>query len=686
MKSGSRPKHFHFPSVDPSLDVYRTRGAEFNGKVLRDLVDFAAPETFYRFVEMVNSVASINHRECEDRSREQMREITVQQISDLMGVMKLSVEDDDADLINNYCRAKAILTFDLGLATRITVHATLYYDSVRELGSAKHLPFAQRAYRFQDYGCFALTELGHGSNASGIQTRAVYDHASRSFVLHTPDGLAAKFWIGAAGKTANMAVVMAKLVIGGKDYGLHAFLVPIRDYETHQSLEGVILGDCGPKVGLDGVDNGFILFQHYRVPYDALLDKFSQITTEGNFKSAIKNPNKRFATMLTSLIRGRAGVYMGASAALRKGLTVAIRFSAVRKQFGLSDGVEVPILDYQMHRFRLMPHLANFFAVQLASEQFALDLKSARQTFRTDPEHVSKEEIHAMASAGKVLSSMYGMAGLQECREACGGLGYSAFSALGGIRAGLDVATTWEGANHVLIQQSAKFVMKGFQRILGGQTRIFSSLQELTADSAAVTTARLPSEQLRDNPDLLVALAAHKLNHLAHLSAERLRENVGNAKDVVDAWNRTQAHFLYDTGVAYGELVYTKILLRKWKDVQLICPQTASLLLRLTELYLYTKVEKDLVLYRDNDYLSTKHAAAIKDYVVQLCEEVGESSVRIIDAIALPDKLLGSALGWRDGQVYRHFTEAVEGAKDVYAQASWVHLLKRMRAVGNSKL
>lgn len=686
MKSGSRPKHFHFPSPDPALDLYRTRGAEFNAKVLRDLVDFAAPDTFHHFVEMVSSVASIDHREYEESSREQLREVIVHQIADLMRVMKLSVEDDDSDLINNYCRAKAILAFDLGLATRITVHATLYYDSVRELGSVKHLPFTQRAYQFKDYGCFALTELGHGSNASGIQTRAVYDHSSRSFVLSTPDALAAKFWIGAAGKTANMAVVMAKLIIGMKDYGLHAFLVPIRDYETHQPLEGVVLGDCGPKVGLDGVDNGFMLFQQYRVPYDALLDKFSQITAEGNFKSAIKSPNKRFATMLTSLIRGRAGVYMGASAALRKGLTIAIRFSAVRKQFGLSEGLEVPILDYQMQRFRLMPHLANFFAVQLASEQFALDLKTARQSFRMDPEHASKEEMHAIASAGKVLSSMYGMAGLQECREACGGLGYSAFSALGSIRAGLDVATTWEGANHVLIQQAAKFVMKGFQRISSGQSSPFASLQELTADSAALARARLPSEQWRDNPDLLVAMAGHKLDHLAHLSAERLRENVGNAKDVVDAWNRTQAHFLYDTGVAYGELLYTKTLLRKWRDVKPVCPQTAALLLRLTELYLYTKVEKDLVLFRDNDYLSTKQAAAIKDYVVQLCEEVGESSVKVVDAIALPDKLLGSVLGRSDGQVYRHFTEAVEGAKGVYSQASWVPLLKKMRAMGSSKL
>jgi acyl-CoA oxidase len=37
-----------------------------------------------------------------------------------------------------------------------------------------------------------------------------------------------KFWIGASGNVANMAVVWANLYLEGKNYGLHAFLVPIR--------------------------------------------------------------------------------------------------------------------------------------------------------------------------------------------------------------------------------------------------------------------------------------------------------------------------------------------------------------------------------------------------------------------------------------------------------------------------
>ena len=60
-----------------------------------------------------------------------------------------------------------------------------------------------------------------------------------------------KFWIGAAASTANMAVVWAQLYIDGVCYGVHVFAVPLRDSKTHNVLPGVLIGDCGPKNGVN---------------------------------------------------------------------------------------------------------------------------------------------------------------------------------------------------------------------------------------------------------------------------------------------------------------------------------------------------------------------------------------------------------------------------------------------------
>lgn len=102
-----------------------------------------------------------------------------------------------------------------------------------------------------------MTEIGHGTNAKGMRTRAIFDKNRNEFVLHSPDFEAAKCWAGSLGQSATHAIVFAKLITpDGVDQGLHAFVVPIRDSKTLLPYAGVIVGDMGEKIGLNGIDNG----------------------------------------------------------------------------------------------------------------------------------------------------------------------------------------------------------------------------------------------------------------------------------------------------------------------------------------------------------------------------------------------------------------------------------------------
>lgn len=220
------------------------------------------------------------------------------------------------------------------------------------------MKYVENALTLRDLGCFALTELTHGSNVQGCLTNAVFDEKKKDFVIYTPHERGVKFWIGNAAQTANMAVVAANLIVKGRDYGIHMFLVEIRDRTTHQVLPGITIGDCGDKMGLNGVDNGFLAFRGLRVPLDSLLNRITNVDEEGNVTSKFTNKNQRFAVQMSALSDGRVKISMSACMQGIKSVCIALRFATVRRQFGKEDFKELPIIEYPSMRNRLFPLLA----------------------------------------------------------------------------------------------------------------------------------------------------------------------------------------------------------------------------------------------------------------------------------------------------------------------------------------
>lgn len=63
---------------------------------------------------------------------------------------------------------------------------------------------------------------------------------------------------------ATHAVIFAQLIMpDGQNQGLHTFVVPLRDPDTFLPYSGVIIGDMGEKIGVNGMDNGYVQIIHY---------------------------------------------------------------------------------------------------------------------------------------------------------------------------------------------------------------------------------------------------------------------------------------------------------------------------------------------------------------------------------------------------------------------------------------
>ncbi|KAJ5722493.1 Acyl-CoA oxidase [Penicillium malachiteum] len=148
----------------------------------------------------------------------------------------------------------------------------MFVTTVREQGSE-----AQRAHwmplidSWKIVGAYAQTELGHGSNVRGLELEARWDPATKEFILHSPTLTASKWWNGSLGRIANHAIVVAQLLLPKRDvpgeyvsYGPHPFIVQVRDMDTHLPLDGVVVGDIGPKYGYITMDNAYMLFNNFR--------------------------------------------------------------------------------------------------------------------------------------------------------------------------------------------------------------------------------------------------------------------------------------------------------------------------------------------------------------------------------------------------------------------------------------
>lgn len=157
----------------------------------------------------------------------------------------------------------------------------LLYLCGTEEQKQKWIPRIQNGDILSAYG---QTEIGHGSDVQSLETTATYDENKEIFVINSPSVSAYKFWPGDLGKNSNWVVVYARVITKGQFRGVYPLFFQIRDMDTHKLFDGVDGGDIGPKLGYNFKENGFLGFQNFKVPREALLAKFVSVERDGTFK------------------------------------------------------------------------------------------------------------------------------------------------------------------------------------------------------------------------------------------------------------------------------------------------------------------------------------------------------------------------------------------------------------------
>ncbi|MFC4951242.1 acyl-CoA dehydrogenase [Pseudonocardia sp. GCM10023141] len=534
---------------------------------------------------------------------------------------------------------------DLSLLVKAGVQWGLFGGALQNLGTARHHDrYLRDTMDGTLLGCFAMTETGHGSDVQHLLTTATFDVATDEFVIHTPNRAARKDYIGGAARDARMAAVFAQLVTEGTSHGVHAFLVPIRDADG-AAMPGVTISDCGRKAGLNGVDNGRLVFDSVRVPREALLNRFADVAPDGTYSSEIASESRRFFTMLGTLVRGRISVAGGAGSAAEKALTLAIRYGATRRQFSdPATGEEVVVLDYLAHQRKLLPALATTYALHFAQEDLVGRMHE-QQKFDAVPDEGLQRELETRAAGIKAIGTWHATHSIQTCREACGGAGYLSENMLPQLKADTDVFTTFEGDNTVLLQLVAKTLLSDYARRVGrldmlGKARFAA---DLVADTVAERTgarAVLRRGDVRDRTYQRWLLTEREDHILAGL-ARRMRAALAPGADQFGIFNAAQDHLLEAARAHVDRIVFDAFATAVDGVTD---PTTNALLERVLALHGVATIERERAWFVEHAYLTATGTKAVTAAVNALCGELRPHARTLVDGFGIPEPWLDCPL------------------------------------------
>ena len=197
----------------------------------------------------------------------------------------------------------------------VSAHTSLCCDPIQTYGTEEQkqkylVPLAKG----EKLGAFGLTEPGAGTDAQGMQTKAVLDEATNEWVLN-----GSKCFI-TNGKEADVYIIFAITDIvedkkGRKQKKFSAFIV-------EKGTEGFTFGTKEKKMGIRGSATYELIFQDCRIPAENLLGQ----------------RGKGFPIAMHTLDGGRIGIAAQALGIAAGALEATINYVKERKQFGRAIG------------------------------------------------------------------------------------------------------------------------------------------------------------------------------------------------------------------------------------------------------------------------------------------------------------------------------------------------------------
>jgi acyl-CoA oxidase len=442
-----------------------------------------------------------------------------------------------------------------------------------------------------------------------------------------------------------------------KSYGPHQFVAQVRDLKTKKPLEGIVIGDIGPKYGYTSMDNGYMLFKNYRVPHAALLAKHSGVdAATGTY---IKPKNQ--ALVFGSMTYVRSQLIMHARLVLARAVTVSVRYTSIRRQFAdrdaeEPDAAEEAVLNYPTVQIRLLPLLATTYALHYTGAAMYNLYWETRAEIDKTGQSPRLAEMHAASSGLKSICTMTAADGIETCRRAMGGHGFGGGSGMIPLNNDYLSKPTVEGDNWMITQQTASYLIKRMTDAVKKPNGAATASVDTQFRQYLQTKASRRDFNIYSNDSDLVNAFRHRASYLSHQAYLARVEQKKPWTSLMIQLHRLSRAFSESLLVsnffaALFENAPDPVLDQTSHEVMKTC-------FRLFALYTIETQASEFIL---SGTLQPSQLHGLTAQIQELMSEIRPHAVRLVDAWSIPDYLLASSLGRYDGDVYN----------DLFRKAHW---------------
>lgn len=440
---------------------------------------------------------------------------------------------------------------------------------------------------------------------------------------------------------------MAPLYIDNKNYGIQPFILQLRDEETHEPLEGITLGDIGNKFAFGTVNNGFMVLKNVRIPLKNMLMKNAKVNEDGTF---IQPPSSKlnYGTMMFI----RVGLVELSSRLLARACTIAMRYSCVRRQSPINPKEKEPkIIDHFTQQYKIFPAIAKAIVYHIvANNLISLRERVAQETDEGNLERIP--ELHAIVCCLKAVCSYEARDAIEICRLSCGGHGYLYSAGFHEMYKFASVAITGEGENTVLLLQTARFLVKAFEKAQNNE--------KLTAGVGYISELINCKKIIFDDSirGILRAIQAAAVGKIS--SAWRKIEEEKKNVSIEEATNRAGLE-LIKASTLHGHVFLLETAISELEfSIQKSSSALAQVLKNVLELYAV-----DLILNQIGEIIqfvdiSSSDVEKLRSRLDNCFKFFRTSAIGIVDGFDFSDEVLMSTLGSFDGNVYENLINAAK--------------------------